>query len=96
MRAFLQFDRQKAGGFVSALCSGLLVAGLALASPAFAAGGGGGGGGRRRRWRRQAGGDARGGGGGRGGDGRRRASHRMNQVGPHGLRPRAGLGHEAS
>ena len=39
MRAFLQFDRQKGRGFVSALCSGLLVAILALASPAFAAGG---------------------------------------------------------
>ena len=48
MRAFLQFDRQKGRGFVSALCSGLLIASLALASPAFAAGGGGG-----RRWGRR-------------------------------------------
>ncbi len=42
---FPEFDRQKPQGFVSALCCGLLVASLALASPAFAAGGGGGGGG---------------------------------------------------
>ena len=57
MRAFPGFDRQKARGFVSALCCGLLAASLALASPAFAAGGGGrggaGGGGRRRGQRRR-------------------------------------------
>jgi tetratricopeptide (TPR) repeat protein len=69
MRAFLQFDRKKGGGFVSMLCSGLLVASLALASPAFAAGGGGGGGG-------AGGGGASAGGGG--------AVHRMNHTG-HGL-----------
>ncbi len=45
MRAFVQADRQKSRGFVSALACGLLAASLALASPAFAAGGGGGGGG---------------------------------------------------
>ena len=45
MRAFPGFDRPKTRGFVSALCSGLLAASLALASPAYAAGGGGGGGG---------------------------------------------------
>ncbi len=45
MRAFLEFDRQKSRGLALALCSGLLVASLALASAAFAAGGGGGGGG---------------------------------------------------
>ena len=45
MRAFPGFDRQKTRDFVSALCSGLLAASLALASPAYAAGGGGGGGG---------------------------------------------------
>jgi hypothetical protein len=32
MHAFLQLDRPKGGGFVSALWSGLLVASLALAS----------------------------------------------------------------
>src|SRR6202167_373131 len=45
MGAFPEFDRQKARDFVSALCSGLLAASLALASGAYAAGGGGGGGG---------------------------------------------------
>src|ERR1700722_10238872 len=45
MRAFLEFDRQKSRGLALALCSGLLVTSLALASAAFAAGGGGGGGG---------------------------------------------------
>src|SRR6202522_2793278 len=45
MGAFPEFDRQKARGFVSALCCGLLAASLALASGAYAAGGGGGGGG---------------------------------------------------
>jgi tetratricopeptide (TPR) repeat protein len=45
MRACLQIDRQQSRGFASALCSGLLVVGFMLASPAFAAGGGGGGGG---------------------------------------------------
>ena len=45
MRAFPGFDRQKARGFVSALCCGLLAASLALASGAYAAGGGGSGGG---------------------------------------------------
>jgi hypothetical protein len=38
MRAFPESDGQKGCGFVSALCCGLLVASLALASPAFAAG----------------------------------------------------------
>ena len=46
MRAFPRIRSPKAArGFVSALCSGLLAASLALASPAYAAGGGGGGGG---------------------------------------------------
>src|SRR6202044_582424 len=45
MGAFPEFDRQKARGFVSALCCGLLAASLALASGAYAAGGGGSGGG---------------------------------------------------
>jgi len=45
MRAFPGFDRQKTRDFVSALCSGLLAASLALASGAYAAGGGGSGGG---------------------------------------------------
>ena len=43
MRAFPGFDRQKTRDFLSALCSALLAASLALASPAYAAGGGGGG-----------------------------------------------------
>jgi tetratricopeptide (TPR) repeat protein len=42
MRSFLNRDHEKGAGFVSALCCGLIVASLALASPAFAAGGGGG------------------------------------------------------
>src|SRR5580700_5556541 len=45
MVAFPEFDSQKARGFVSALCCGLLAASLALASGAYAAGGGGSGGG---------------------------------------------------
>jgi len=61
MRAFAEFNRQKARGFVSALCGGLLVASLAFASPALAAGGGGGGG--------AGGGGAGAGGGGAGGGG---------------------------
>ena len=40
MRAFPGFDRQKTRDFVSALCSALLAASLALASPTYAAGGG--------------------------------------------------------
>jgi hypothetical protein len=40
MRPFPGFDRQKARGFVSVLCCGLLAASFALASPADAAGGG--------------------------------------------------------
>ena len=55
MGAFPEFGRQKARGLFSALCCGLLAAGLTLASAAFAAGAGGGGGG--------------GGGGGAGGGG---------------------------
>ena len=43
MRSFLDSHHEKGAGFVSALCCGLIVASLALASPAFAAGGGGGG-----------------------------------------------------
>jgi tetratricopeptide (TPR) repeat protein len=43
MIAFPGFDRHKRHGFVSARCCGLMVASLALASPAYAAGGGGGG-----------------------------------------------------
>ncbi len=63
--------------FVTALCCGLLVAALALASTAFAAGGGGGGAGRR--WAAEAavaGAAAVARGGGGGGAGR----HRMNQT----------------
>ena len=71
MRAFLQIDRQKSRGFASALCSGLLVAGLALASAAFAAGGGGG--------RRSGGGGGAGGSAGSGGASGEPA-HRMNKT----------------
>ena len=61
MRAFPQIDRQKGHSFVSALCCGLIVASLALVSPALAAGGGAGGGG--------GGGGGAGGGAGGGGAG---------------------------
>jgi tetratricopeptide (TPR) repeat protein len=60
MRTFLKSHDDSPGGFVSALCCGLIVAGLALASPALAAGGGAGGGG---------GGGGAGGGAGGGGAG---------------------------
>jgi tetratricopeptide (TPR) repeat protein len=45
MRAFLRSYHEKGHSFVSALCGGLIVVSLALASPALAAGGGAGGGG---------------------------------------------------
>jgi len=68
MRAFLEFDRQKSRGLALALCSGLLVTSLALASGAFAAGGGGGGGG--------GGGDGGGAGSGESGE----TAHRVNKT----------------
>ena len=45
MRTSLKAHHENRGSFVSAVCCGLIVASLALASPALAAGGGGGGGG---------------------------------------------------
>ena len=72
MCAFPGFDRQKTRGFVSALCSGLLAASLALASPAYAAGGGSGGGG----------GGGGGGAGGGGGGGAGSGGGTLNQAGP--------------
>jgi tetratricopeptide (TPR) repeat protein len=81
MRAFLQFDRQKGHGFVSALCSGLLLVSLALASPAFASDGGGGGAGGGAEAGGGAGGGGAGGGGASGGGagGGGAMMHRLNQ-----------------
>jgi tetratricopeptide (TPR) repeat protein len=45
MHASISFHRASKGSLASALLSGLLVVGLAIASPAYASGGGGGGGG---------------------------------------------------
>src|SRR5580658_9669403 len=61
MRAFLRSCHERGHSFASALCGGLIVVSLALASPALAAGGGAGGGG--------GGGGAGGGGGGAGAGG---------------------------
>jgi tetratricopeptide (TPR) repeat protein len=60
MRTFLRSHHESRGSFVSALCCGLIVASLALATPVSAAGGGAGGGG---------GGGGAGGGAGGGGSG---------------------------
>jgi tetratricopeptide (TPR) repeat protein len=77
MRAFLRPDDKNGGSLVSALCCGLIVASLALTSPALAAGGGAGGGG---------GGGGGGAGGGAGGGG---AGGGAGGSGPAQIEPRA-------
>jgi tetratricopeptide (TPR) repeat protein len=77
MRAFLRSHDKNGGSLVSALCCGLIVASLALTSPALAAGGGAGGGG---------GGGGGGAGGGAGGGG---AGGGAGGGGPAQIEPRA-------